>query len=344
MQRVNFKRHIRRKGSYSIVALMLILIVCTLSSYGIGFFTLFSPWPKQLSKPVACMDRGNATVRFMGTKILYVMIALGKDSERNSMVKRNLELVISYRRRPNPKYTIDCILFAYAPFNQQPQWARNMLHDPGADCRVITMVKMKMFQYMKVLEPRMLRAAGYQYLLVNMDDVLLTPPESTFDFDMYLDMVLASDLSIATPAIINTPHFELRPKPIDGRAIGRLVSAIEIQSTLIRVDAWDCMWELVDTEYLSGWGVDIWYHEYCVKSGKVQNSRLGVLDVQTCVHSSLPTSNNVTVDLGTSNGFLFEEQKLRWKELRGVELVDSMPVTLGTIDCPFALLDDPFAI
>lgn len=40
----------------------------------------------------------------------------------------------------------------------------------------------------------------------------------------------------------------------DKKLVGREVDAVEVQAITYSINAWNCFYELADTEYPSGWG------------------------------------------------------------------------------------------
>ena len=86
----------------------------------------------------------------------------------------------------------------------------------------------------------------------------------------------------------------MQPHPAKPGHVGRVVRYVEIMTTLFRMDAWACMYELVDTEHPHGWGLDLWFYDYCVASKRVPEANLGIVDDMVATHNplKLPSTNH----------------------------------------------------
>ena len=139
----------------------------------------------------------------------------------------------------------------------------------------------------------------YNYIVVSLDDVIAYPPYSTFEFHLFMDILRTNDLAVATPAIQGSSHVVLHPVPLQQiHQVGRRINSFEVQFTFFRADAWSCIWELLDLEFPHGWGIDMWFFDYCLANGRIPNGTIGIIDLQKVVHMTLPslnTSNNTAL-------------------------------------------------
>lgn len=246
-------------------------------------------------------------------KRILFSIFVGKTKERQEIPRKNLR-ILNDRLKYKHKYEIDCLVFSYAQWNHQPKWLK--LHtNPASYCKAVTLYESNYVVFLKFLQPWLLKKAGYDFLMITVDDVIIHGPRSTFDLETYLDLVVARDLAVATPAIWGSPHTSLQPQLSFHRRTGRWVDAVEVQSTTFRLDAWECWYEMIDTEFPSGWGTDVWFWGYCVTSGKLPNAKLGIIDTQTIVHTKLPSTN-----AGTNPSYLMEAQVASWAKERNITL------------------------
>ena len=93
------------------------------------------------------------------------------------------------------------------------------------------------------------------------------------------------------------------------------------------MDAWECIYDLVDTEYPSGWGPDIWFYRYCLHGGKVKNTRLGLIETMKIIHN--PYGLETTNLAGQKPHDIMVAQEKAWVKERGIKLVRTPAVTIG---------------
>jgi hypothetical protein len=262
-------------------------------------------------------------------KVLFAFVALGKESnsQRSQIVKNNMDFLLEQRSK-SLKYEIDCLIFAYADYSELPGWAQEMImHRNQSLCKIVKIFGFRFTHFLKVLEPGLISAAGYKYLIIQADDVVLYPPEANFRFVDFMDIVVNYNLSIASPGIIGTVHKHLTPNP-SADHIGRFVTGIEIQSTTFSMEAWNCWWEMQDTQFPSGWGADVWFWDYCVTQKRVKNSKIAIIDEFTCKHKRLK-STNVGPGKQSSPMQEFSDQVKFWRDIRKQELKSLRFKSLG---------------
>ncbi|KAF5826592.1 hypothetical protein DUNSADRAFT_2589 [Dunaliella salina] len=273
-------------------------------------------------------------------KVLFAILSIGNSKERNNIIRRNLD-ILHYGRRYPSDFFIDCSLFAYAKYEDLPEWFRAMQHDKNPLCTCFHKQGMGYLEAWSKLTPSILKKHKYDYLMVTMDDVSLHGPESNLKIDEYLHMVVLLDLAVATPSIENTYHKVLRTKwrwifwpgwrwaRWTTNIVGREVDMVEIQSTTFRMDAYSCWFEMIDLRFPSGWGLDLWWYHYCAKSGRVRHARQGVIDVFHVVHNKFETTHLP----GRKPFTLMREQEKNWSA-RGVVLKRARKTSLGWLVLP----------
>jgi hypothetical protein len=98
------------------------------------------------------------------------------------------------------------------------------------------------------------------------------------------------------PAVLS-PH-------IEGKSLSKYYGA-----SSFNMDAWQCLYELIDTEFHAGFAVFRWFDEYCVQSGRIKGAVTKVESVRL-THQIQPSSFSDNE---------FARQKEAW-QLRGVKL------------------------
>ena len=253
--------------------------------------------------------------------ILFAVVAIGNDSLNADVVNENVNAAIAMGRNQS-KYNVDCIIFSYAFYYQEPQWLHEM--EDGtvqSPCEIVRMFKMNYIGFLKMIVPALLRD-HYKYLFLSIDDVALTAKYgATFGFEIFFDIVELQQQQVASSVMEGTVHAHLRPRELtNATQIGRFVDMIEFQAIAFTADSWACMYELVDTEYPSGWGIDYWFWNYCVVEGKgsAENWKLGVIDTMKVVHNPFHLPSR-----GADSGFgcqLVRSQINSWSNDRGIRL------------------------
>lgn len=111
----------------------------------------------------------------------------------------------------------------------------------------------------------------------------------------------------------------------DVNCLIREVTMIEVQASTYRMDAYECMWEIADTEFPSGWGLDVWWLHYC--RNRVRNPVQAIVDTVFVTHTKVgPLRANYNYEAATSTN-----QVNAWQTQRGVTLSVQQPVE--TIRC-----------
>lgn len=252
-------------------------------------------------------------------KILVTFIATGSILERSHILKENLKI---FDKRTTERYVYECMIFVYASFKIEPTWFRDSHQNHG--CTIHRLFESSFVMHLKTLIPQFLGV--FDYVTIVMDDVALVAPHGTFELDTYFDIVVALNLSVSTPSISNSKHQLLWPAKPESESVGRIINMIEIQAITYRMDAWTCQYELIDTEYPSGWGLDIWYQDYC--KDRVKNNVMGVLDIMHVKHNPLRLESTNNPD---SAGELMNKQVKAWKEERNITLLSNWPIVSGKL-------------
>jgi hypothetical protein len=84
---------------------------------------------------------------------------------------------------------------------------------------------------------------------------------------------------------------------------------VGLQATLFTIDAWECYYELIDTEYVNEGGAGLWFNKYCGQKMHVLNNFRGVLISQKSRPLELDVENS-----------MIARQEDRWNSTRGVKL------------------------
>jgi len=253
--------------------------------------------------------------------IIFAFIAASTNEDRNEVIRTNVDVLKNSTSRD---YHVDCIIFSYSKYADQPDWLKQMGDDSRGYCRVVTLYQSSLVGFMKYLDPVFLASAGYDYVVISLDDVRLHRPDSNFNLREFFEFVLEFDLAVASPAIMGTVWAPLRPMAVAPRQVGHVVNAIELQSTTFRIDAWRCWWELSDTEFPSGW-YDLFMNKYCFSQNAAGNHSMGVMDIQYAVHEKFPSTNTPSARI------IFNKQLQSWKKDRGIDLNPIKPTVEGLL-------------
>ena len=263
----------------------------------------------------------------MHVNVLFAFVALGSDQTRNEFVRRNV-MWLKEQQAHTKFATLQCMIFVYIPFAKYPSWLHAAQQSP-VPCAVMPAFGANFIQNLKHLHPFFLRGMGVDYVHVVMEDVLMYPPQAKLSLESYFLQIRSMRLSVASPAIAgHTVHAALQAWHKFGqrRSNGYLIEqgGLEIQATTYRLDAWTCLYDLIDTEFPGGWGLDIWYHGYCVQSGRV-SGRIAVFQNQHVFHVALQSTNNNPKN-GDWPGDLANKQEAAWRRYRNVTLTHSFPL------------------
>ena len=169
--------------------------------------------------------------------------------------------------------------------------------------------------------PLFLQDSGYKYVFISLDDVAMTAKYgATVDLNRFFDIVESQQLKVATCAVEGSPHRHMKPHEISSPGqIGRFTSMIEFMATVFEISAWECLYELVDSEYPGGWGLDLWLWNYCSnRTGDSGSWKMGIIDIMKVVHNPhrLRSRNNIMKDPNQ----LMIEQINHWSQERGISL------------------------
>jgi hypothetical protein len=272
--------------------------------------------------PIPCDSSSEKALVFEPTpvKILFAFIAIGEVPQRVELIYENLNAIGLNEPIHGGRYQIDCLLFSYAPYPNEPQWVHDMENSTTPRCEIVRMYKMDFVGFLKTLIPSIIRDSGYKYIILSLDDVALTAKHgATFDVVKFFDIVESQRLHVASCAIEGGTYAGHWPHtPATSTQIGHFVNMIEIQATAFDIDAWQCFYELIDTEYPSGWGLDVWFWNHCIKSGRIQEGKMGIIDIMKIVHNPyhLPTTNGAD----RKPGQIVQEQINHWASERGIQL------------------------
>lgn len=185
--------------------------------------------------------------------ILFAFVSVGSDTARSDTILRNLA-IFENPHAYSAKYRVDCVLYSYCKYAEQPNWLKEIDNDKNHMCKVIRLYNQSYVSVLKSMVPSYLKKASYDYITITLDDVALVPPHGIFNLEAYFDIIEELKLTVATPAINNTWHKHLQPLevPLTPNQVGRTINMIEIQSATYSMNAWECMHEIIDTEFPSG--------------------------------------------------------------------------------------------
>jgi hypothetical protein len=254
-------------------------------------------------------------------KVLVTFVAAGKSPQKATVIKRNLDLLL--QQVPKSAYKVDCQILAYAGHQELPAWLTQHDSPYNVFCPLIIYHKQIYVFFLKTLQPKLLRLAGYSYVFIILDDVALYPSHGNFQLSGFLSLVEDNHLVMASPGIKNSVWDAMLPQ-YHAFSSGRFVDMIEIQATLFRLDAWECMFSLIDTEFPSGWGIDLWFYYFCVDSGILPKNSIGVIDLYEATHDpygeGLPNNYSRKIMIA---------QEMYWQRHRNISLRRSYMRTLG---------------
>ncbi len=241
----------------------------------------------KLTEPTAsCMSINQSNLTEpdgSNTRKMLISFFVSGNSDRQEIVRLNLV----HLRKSLTNWHADCLVLYFAPYASASPWLKTQPSE--FRCEVIFEFRQHIPALMKLMNPWMMRSNRYELITIFLDDVIAYPPRSTFDPATYFDLMLQTRLSVATPNIIGTFSLCLQPQQPGPNSVGRIVKYIELQMTTFTEEAWACMYELADSEYPSGWGMDLWFYDYCIGAKRIHGTRMGVLDVFTIVHTQMPT-------------------------------------------------------
>eukprot|EP00557_Chaetoceros_sp_GSL56_P007044 CAMPEP_0176505298 /NCGR_PEP_ID=MMETSP0200_2-20121128/16418_1 /TAXON_ID=947934 /ORGANISM="Chaetoceros sp., Strain GSL56" /LENGTH=288 /DNA_ID=CAMNT_0017904839 /DNA_START=126 /DNA_END=992 /DNA_ORIENTATION=- len=249
-------------------------------------------------------------------KALFVFLSIGNVQERVKIIEDNLKVLGTSAN-----------LGRYRVVSNEPKWLHDMEKDPKARCTIVRIYGGRYSLFLKTLMPSLLREAGYNYLTISLDDVSLVPPYGNYNVTEIFDFMEHYKLHVSSPAINNTSHARLFPTTLAPMQIGRLVKMIEFQTISFRTDAWACQYELIDLKYPGGWGLDVWFYDYCILSGRLREGRMGLLDTMQVYHNPHGLESTNTKEASR----FMDKQERAWNEEKGIRLVQQRAATISNI-------------
>lgn len=253
-------------------------------------------------------------------KVLCVFIAIGTKPERHEIIHNNINNIV-IRNQNSSKYQIDCLIFGYGSDKDRPEWITDPKSSVRAHCQFYKFYSQRYVLFMNLVTPFFMEQSGYKYIHYNLDDVVTYPPIGSLNFTWYLDIIVQNNLGYIQPAVHGSPWGGMGPKPVNTsrNEVGRYVKFIEIQSPTFDLEVWKCVHELLDTEYPSGWGVDLWYYDYCVRGKGIDERKMAIVDVNSITHNPFrfPSSH--------VGGGEMDIQVPAWKSVYGVDLIQQKP-------------------
>lgn len=87
------------------------------------------------------------------------------------------------------------------------------------------------------------------------------------------------------------------------------------------------MYDLIDNEYPSGWGIDVWFYNHCILSGRIKDGKMGVVDVMKIVHN--PRGLKSTNSADKNPGAISAAQQANWLMDRQIKFVPYHSETIG---------------
>jgi hypothetical protein len=223
----------------------------------------------------------------------------------------------------NPKYEIDCILYSYIKYDDYPAWAKEMYTTKNPVCKIVKLVDSNYIYFLKALNPMIVHTKKYDYVTVVLDDVAHYPPHGEFRFEEYFDIIKQNNLAMTSPSVLGSNWSNhIGPRPVtEPNQVGRIVRFLEVQALTFRPDTWECFYDLVDTEFPTGWGIDLWFYDYCITSNRIHNATMGLIDTMHVQHN--PFNLQSTHLTGAIPNIT--EQVVNWRETRNVELRETRP-------------------
>jgi hypothetical protein len=259
-------------------------------------------------------------------KLLYVFIAIGTHPERNEVIRNNVEHIVM-KNQDDDKYQIDCLIYGYAAYNVTPRWIKDIETDHTSPCKYIKVFEARYVFFFKHIPAFFLERSGYSYVTFVLDDVVHYPPISNFNVRNYFDIIFQNDLGMIAPAVKNSYWSKnTGPFPLASEhAVGRIVKFIEVQSITFKIKAWRCFNELFDTEFPSGWGIDLWFYNYCVIEKKqLSGNSIAIIDKYYVHHNPYGWA-------GTHVGEDTNLQVANWKDYKGIDLKNQTPDDQGIL-------------
>jgi hypothetical protein len=253
-------------------------------------------------------------------KLLYVFLAVGTHPERNEIIKNNIVHIVM-KNQDDDKYQVDCLILGYADYYSTPTWLKEIDENSNSPCKYIKSFKERYVYFFKYIPSFYLERSGYSYITFVLDDVVHYPPHGNFDLRGYFDIIFQNDLEIVAPAVVNSYWSKFTgPRPITNPEVGRIASFLEIQTLTLKPYAWRCFDELLDTEFPSGWGVDLWFYNYCVVDKKVVKKELFAVIDKYYVHHNPDSFSS------THQGMNENLQIDNWIEVYGIDLRRQYPI------------------
>jgi hypothetical protein len=253
--------------------------------------------------------------------VFVTFVAAGRSSRKASIIKNNIDLLMDNVQKYG--LNVECQILAYAKFKDLPPWMTDENSEYSQFCPVTVFHKGTYVYFLKTLQPTLLRQAGFDYLFLILDDVALYKPFGYFDLGIFLRLMKTHNLFMASPGITNSVWNAMTPQR-HAFSSGRYASMIEIQATVFNMDSWKCIYELLDTEFPSGWGIDLWYYDYCIRQNRISTRSIGIIDIFQGAHDpfeeAVPNNKSKAIMVA---------QELSWLKQRNLKLVRTEMQTLG---------------
>jgi hypothetical protein len=255
-------------------------------------------------------------------RILVTFVAAGNSFSKLAIIKNNLDGIMRNTEKYNLQ--VDCQIMAYSKYHELPEWLKDKNSPENQFCPLTVFHRQGYIFFLKTISPFFLNRVKYSHVFIVLDDVALFPPFGNFDLSKFLEVAVNKNAAVATPAIKNSWWRNMRPSKNISVALGRYVDMIEIQATLFHIDAWNCIYELVDTEFPSGWGIDLWFWDYCIKSGRLPAMSMTVIDTYQGWHDPY---NEAVVNNHSRE--LMNAQEKHWMKTRNIKLKQTYMHNLG---------------
>ena len=179
------------------------------------------------------------------------------------------------QRRCGDDPALDALLDARtdAPLGKSCEVVRAANREPGGGY----------VDHLKRLVPAWIESAGFDAVLVVLDDVALRARH--FNLDRMVNVLRRNNLSVASPAVEYATHRHMR-RSRQAAAVGRLVSMVEMFAVLYTPAAWRCQYELLDTGLNPiGWGYDMWLGAFCRHWRDLGDFKIGLVDTELATHA-----------------------------------------------------------
>lgn len=200
-----------------------------------------------------------------GDKILLFVPGIGcNDITRLTAVQNNI-----HRLDRHSTVHLDCLIHSFV------QREALLPHSSGLSLQKFAEFEQRCtFEYLpgahyadmiKSIHPMMFSRSGYDYLLVVLDDVELSP---SFDLDRFVQIAGEFRLDVSSPLVSNgresAPSTRKDGRNFSSKKHGFYCESVEVFATLFTPRGWRCYWEAVDPVRLSkGWLSSLLIYDIC---------------------------------------------------------------------------------